>query len=177
MIIDESNAWGHTALGFVELFSNHHDEAVRRLERAIELSPNDANAHGFLSMTLALAGDYEGAVAQAHEAISLSPRDPFLAFWYNSRSAAAFAAERYEEAIDWSKKTAEENPRFPGAYRLLASAYGQLGRLEEAKVALERLLGLVPGITVATTREQVPWKNPGDRDRYLVGLRKAGLPE
>ena len=76
-----------------------------------------------------------------------------------------------------ARKTAEENPRFPGAYRILASAYGRLGRLEEAKVALEKLLGLVPGITVATTREQVPWKNPSDRDRYLDGLRKAGMPE
>jgi TolB-like protein len=177
VIIDESNAWGHTALGFVELFSNRHDEAVRRLERAIELSPNDANAHGYLSMTLALAGDYDGAVAQVNEAMRLSPRDPFLAFWYNSASAAAFARERYEEAVDWSRKTAEENPRFPGAYRLLTSAYGQLGRLEEAKVAREKLLRLAPGMTVATTREQVPWKNPDDRDRYLEGLRKAGLPE
>jgi TolB-like protein/cytochrome c-type biogenesis protein CcmH/NrfG len=177
VIIDESNAWGHTALGFVELFSNRHDEAVRRLERAIELSPNDANAHGYLSLTLALAGDYEGAVAQVHEAMRLSPRDPFLAFWYNSRSVAAFAAERYEDAVDWARKTAEENPRFPGAYRVLMSAYGQLGRLEEAKVALENLLRLAPGVTVAATREQVPWKKPDDRDRYLEGLRRAGLPE
>jgi TolB-like protein len=175
--IDESNAWGHTALGFVELFSNRHDEAIRRLEHAIELSPNDANAHGFLSMTLALAGDYDGAVAQVNEAMRLSPRDPFLALWYNSRSVAAFVGKRYEEAVVWAKKTNEENPRFPGAYRLLTSSCGQLGRLDEAKVAREKLLRLAPGMTIATTRKQVPWKNPDDRDRYLEGLRKAGLPE
>jgi len=35
----------------------------------------------------------------------------------------------------------------------------------------------MPGITVTATREQVPWKRLDDIERYLDGLRKAGLPE
>jgi TolB-like protein len=175
--IDENNAWGHIALGVVEAFSGHHDEAVARLERAVEISPNDPNAHGQLGFALALSGDSDGAVARLEEAVRLSPRDPFLAFWTMSRAVAAFAAERYDETVDWSRRTIEENPRFPGAYRLLTATYGQLGKVEEAKVALGELLRQMPGLTVAATRQQVPWKRPGDADRYLGGLRKAGLPE
>ena len=175
--IDENNAWGHIALGVVEAFSGRHDESVRRLERAVEISPNDPNAHGHLGFAFALAGDPDAAIVQLDEAERLSPRDPFLAYWYMSRAAAAYAAELYEEAIEWSRKTSEENPRFPGAYRILASACGQLGRIDEAKRALDELLRQMPGLTVTATRQQVPWKNPEHTERYLEGLRRAGLPE
>jgi hypothetical protein len=35
----------------------------------------------------------------------------------------------------------------------------------------------MPGLTVTATRQQIPWKNPEHAERYLDGLRKAGLPE
>ena len=175
--IDESNAWAHIALGMVELFARRHNEAIRRLERAIEISPNDPNAHGNLGFILSFAGEPEAASAQIEEARRLSPRDPFLAFWYTAQALAAFSAEHYEQAIEWSKKTIEENPSYPGAFRLLAASYGQIGDIERAETAVEEMLRLMPGITVTATREQVPWKKTDDAERYLEGLRKAGLPE
>ena len=90
---------------------------------------------------------------------------------------AAFSAGQYKEAVDWAKRTIEEKPRHPGAYRLLATSYAQLGEIEEAKVALEEMLRQMPGVTVTATRHQVPWKKCDDAERYLDGLRKAGLPE
>jgi TolB-like protein/Flp pilus assembly protein TadD len=175
--IDEGNAWAHIALGFVELFAGRHSESVRRLERASEISPNDPHAHGHLGFALSFSGESEAAIAQLEEAMRLSPRDPFLAFWYTARALAAFSAEKYDDAVEWGEKTIEENPRHPGAYRLLAASYAQLGHIEEAKVALEEMLLQMPGMTVAATRKQVPWKRADDAQRYLDGLRKAGLPE
>ena len=46
---------------------------MRRLERAIGISPNDPNAHGHLGFALALAGDSEKANSELEEAIRLSP--------------------------------------------------------------------------------------------------------
>lgn len=175
--IDDSNVWGHIALGFVELFAGHHDESVRRLERAIEISPNDPHARGHLGFTLSFSGESQAAAAQIEKAILLSPRDPFLSFWYTALALAAFSAEQYEDAVGWSKKTIEENPDHPGAYRLLATSYAQLGHAKEAQVALKKMLHQMPGITITATRQQVPWRKPDDALRYLDGLRKAGLPE
>jgi TolB-like protein/Flp pilus assembly protein TadD len=175
--IDENNAWGHIALGVVEAFLGHHDEAVRRLERAIEISPNDPNAHGQLGFALALSGDSNGAITRLEEAMRLSPRDPFLAFWIMSRAVAAYVAENHDETIQWCNKIIAENPRFPGAYRILAATYGELGETEQARMAIEELLRQMPGLTLAATREQVPWKMSEHAERYLDGLRKAGLPE
>ncbi len=175
--IDEANTWAHIALGFVELFAGRHSEAVRRLERAREISPNDPHAHGHLGFALSFSGEPQAAIARLEEAMRLSPRDPFLAIWYIAWALAAFSAERYEDAIEWANKTIEENPRYPGAYRVLAASFAQLDQIEQAKAALQQMLRQMPGMTVAATRQQVPWKKPNDAQRYLDGLRKAGLPE
>ena len=51
------------------------------------------------------------------------------------------------------------------------------GRDEEA-AAREKLQELQRHLTIAQLREDLPYfKNPEDLERYLEGLRKAGLPE
>jgi len=175
--IDEDNTWAHIALALVDLFAGRHGESMRRLERAIEISPNDPHAHGYLGFTLSFSGEPQAAMTHLETATRLSPRDPFLGFWYSARGLAAFSAEHYEDCVEWAKKTIEEKPRHPGAYRLLAASCARLGRTGEATAALEQMLRLMPGITITATRQQVPWKQPDDARRYLDGLRKAGLPE
>ena len=175
--IDDRDAWAHTALGMVDLISKRYDNAVRRLEKAIALNPNLANAYGGLGQALALAGEYNGAVTQINKAIRLSPRDPFMVYWFGHLGLASFVEERYEDACDWGSKAIQENPRFPGGHRLLASSYGQLGRVNEAATELKELLLLMPGMTADDVRRQVPFRKPRDMERYIDGLRKAGLKE
>jgi tetratricopeptide (TPR) repeat protein len=173
--IDDRDAWAHTALGLVDLISRRYDDALRRLKRAVQLNPSLANAYGALGQALALAGEYAPAVEQINKAIRLSPRDPFLVYWFGHLGLAAFAEERYDTACEWGTKILQENPRFPGGHRLLAASYGQLGRTKEAQTALEELLLLMPGMTIGDVRKQVPFKDPTHMERYLDGLRKAGL--
>lgn len=173
--IDDRDALAHTALGLVDLISRRYDDAIRRLERAIDLNPSLANAYGALGQALALAGEYDRAVTQINKAIRLSPRDPFMVYWFGHLGLAAFAEERYDEACEWGVKSIQENPQFPGGHRILAASYGQLGRMQEAQTALKELLVLMPGMTIDDVRKQVPFKKSGDMERYLDGLRKAGL--
>jgi hypothetical protein len=57
----------------------------------------------------------------------------------------------------------------------MAASYGQLGRIEEAQAALKEVLLLMPSMTMDDVRRQVPFKDPNHIERYLDGLRKAGL--
>ena len=57
----------------------------------------------------------------------------------------------------------------------MASSCGHLGRTKEAQAALKELLLLMPGMTIDDVRKQVPFKDSNDMERYLDGLRKAGL--
>jgi hypothetical protein len=52
-----------------------------------------------------------------------------------------------------------------------------LGRLDEAKAAVAKLLKLSPGRTLSRLRETVPIKDPARLAAILDGLSKAGLPE
>ncbi len=175
--IDNRDAWAHTALGLVDLISKRYDDAVCRLEKAIDLNPNMANAYGALGQALALAGEYEAAVTHINKAIRLSPHDPFAVYWVAHLGVAAFADGRYEDACYWGRKTIQQNPMFPGGHRLVAASCGQLGRTQEAANELKELLLLMPGMTADDVRKQVPFKRSSDMERYVEGLRKAGLKE
>ncbi len=173
--IDDRDAWAHTALGMVDLISRRYDDAIRRLKKAVELNPSLANAYGALGQALTLAGECAEAVEQINKAIRLSPRDPFLVYWFAHLGMAAFAEGNYDLAYQWAAKVIQENPSFPGGHRLMATICGQLGRMEEAKSGLKELLLLMPGMTIEDVRKQVPFKDPVHMERYLDGLRKAGL--
>jgi TolB-like protein/Flp pilus assembly protein TadD len=175
--LDDRDATAYTALGMANWFLRRFEDAIDRLETAIDLDPNNALAHGVLGGVLATAGRTDEAAEPLDTAMRLSPRDPFKFWWLHYRANADFVVERYDEAAEWARKSLQINPDFPSGHRMLASSYGGMGRIDEARVALDEFLRLVPGQTVETTRTQVPFKRPADLERYLDGLRKAGMPE
>ncbi|MBT6428207.1 MAG: hypothetical protein HOK30_11135 [Rhodospirillaceae bacterium] len=59
---------------------------------------------------------------------------------------------------------------------LTAVCRSQLGHLEAAQVSLQEWRETYPNMTIARIYKP-PFQNAGDLDRYLDGLRQAGLPE
>ena len=174
--LDNGAAMAHAQLGATRMLANQTDDAVRALERAIKLNPNLAFAHGWLGSVHAFAGEYVPAVESIRHAIHLSPRDPFKPYWLASQVIAAFYVEKYDEAIGLCHEILDETPDFPSAYRGLTACYGLLGREAEAEAALAELLRVEPQMTLARTR-MLPITNQEVLERYLDGLRRAGLPE
>ena len=84
---------------------------------------------------------------------------------------------RDEEALELVREAVERNSNFSGGRLLLAAILGQLGREEDANWEAEEILALKPDFSITSERQQVLYKRPQDLDRYLEGLRKAGLPE
>src|SRR5262249_32947658 len=154
-----------------EIFSGRHEEARRRLRRATDLDPNCALAHGYIGVSHAFAGETDAAMAHADDAIRLSPRDPLLNIWSVAKGWAALAAERYEEAIEFTIRAAESTPEFPDIYAVRAAAEGQLGRVDAGRAALAELLRRMPALTIADERLNRPFARAADRERFLAGLR------
>ena len=178
LALDDQDTLALRSIGLVHFFSKNHDVALSYYERAVAANPNEAENRALLGAALGVAGDYEAALEQFETAFRLSPRDVHIATWYNYLAVAAFVAGRDEEAVEWARKTVQANPQFPGGLRTLAASYGSLGRLTEAETAREKLQVLLPHLTIAQLRESLPYfKDPDDLERYLDGLRRAGLPE
>jgi TolB-like protein/class 3 adenylate cyclase/Flp pilus assembly protein TadD len=175
--LDDGDATAHTVLAIYEIFSGRHEEARRRLRRATDLDPNSALAHGYIGVSHAFAGETDAAMSDTDDAIRLSPRDPLLNIWYVVKGWAALAAERYEEAIEFTIRAAEAQSEFPDIYAVRAAAEGQLGRVDAGRSTLKELLRRMPALTIADERLNRPFARAGDRERFLAGLRQAGLPE
>ncbi len=143
---------------------------------AIDLNPNLAFAEGVLSMAYSQIGDYDNTLIHAQNAARLSPRDPARLLWNLARAAAAFATDRYEESLEWGKTLTEIAPDYPAGWRVRVAACSALDRAEEARTALDRLLGLAPRDSLRLIEAVHPYE-PELRARYIDCLRKAGMPE
>jgi len=165
------------SLGIVHFHARNHEAARGYFEQAAALNPDDAETRALLGSAQAVAGDYDGAVAQIEHAIRLSPRDAHIATWYNFLAIAAVVDGRDELAVTWAKKAVQANPQLPAGYRTLASCCGNLDRNDEAAAACRKLQELLPELTVGQLRARLPYfQKSKDLERYLDGLSKAGLP-
>ena len=158
-----------------DVFAGRHDDAIRRQRRAIELDPNSSFARGWLGAAYTFSGEADLAIQHAQEAMRLSPRDYLNVIWHITIAWAHLSAERFEEAADYARRGADWNSAFADAYGVLASASAHLGRMADARASLDVFISLIPG-SLADQITARPFRRPADRERYLTGLRKAGLP-
>ena len=126
---------------------------------------------------MACSGKGDEAAGPLNEAVRLSPRDQFNFLWFYLLGFATFLAGRYQEALEHAERSLRLNPSMPGPYRLRAACLSQLGRMQEARAALDEFLRIVPNATIASMRTQLPLKQAEDFERYAAALSRAGLPE
>ena len=69
------------------------------------------------------------------------------------------------------------NPQFVNGYKPLIAALGHLGELDEARPTSTSCWTLEPNFTVKQFGQAYPFKKDIDRERYMEGLRLAGVPE
>jgi adenylate cyclase len=174
---DEQNAAAHTSLGIHELFLGQHDDAIRRLRRAVDLDPNSAFARGYLGTAYAFGGECDPATQNLQEAMRLSPRDFLMVVWFTVSAWAYLSAGKFEQAAECGKRAIDCNPAFPDAHGTFAAASAHLGQLADARAGLDEFMRLMPGLTLEDERLIRPFRRLADRERFLDGLRKAGLLE
>jgi adenylate cyclase len=161
------------------LLSGDLEVGIALIDRALTLNPNSANAWRTSGLVRAFLGDTEPAIAHLGRSVRLSPLDTFA--WVGSLgfSYTHFTAGRYEEASAWCDKMLHQQPDFPPALRMKTATCGLLGRLDEGRVLVERVLAMTPDTTISSMRlyYSVFMKKPRCLEAFLDGLRKAGLPE
>jgi TolB-like protein len=173
--LDDCDPWGHIALGYAAMMERRTDESIAAFGRAVSLNPSSAAAHSHLSRGHAFAGQFRQAIAHGDEAIRLSPLDPEMALFLGAIAVAHFAAGHYEEAAHHTAEALRLRPGFQGAQRLHCAALAQAGRLAEARAFLAKVLEDQPGLSTGWVRANVPYQTEALMERFVGGLRKAGL--
>jgi adenylate cyclase len=171
--LDDRDACAHWAQSFIALYRRDHDTAISAVGRAIALNPSFAEAHLTMGEVLHYSGRSEEALTSFSRAITLDPYHPDL--FLHFQALANFQLGRYETAIDLLKRRLAENAGTDVSRVLLAACCGHLGRFEEARALWAEVMRINPDYSVEQRRKVLPYKDPGDFEAMVEGLRKAGL--
>jgi adenylate cyclase len=172
--LDAQEPVAHMGLGNILLWRREHDRAIAAFRRMIELEPNFAQGHGSTGMALMYAGRGEEAIAEIETAMRLDPHYPNMMLHFLAQ--AHFSLGRYEVAAKLLLDRIAGNPSTDASRMLLASCYGHLGKLDEARAAWKALLEVNPEFSPAQRERVLPYKNSADFQRIVDGLKQAGLP-
>ncbi|MCC8975350.1 adenylate/guanylate cyclase domain-containing protein [Bradyrhizobium brasilense] len=158
----------------VAVFSNDYDTAKELVDRAVMLNSNSARAWTHRGWTYRYLKQVDEALNSFERAMRLNPLDPLLYDTLTGIASALIVAEQDAEAAAQARKALALNPRYTSSYRCLAAALAHLGDDAGARAAASQLMATEPSFRIST------WANYGGQwqgDRFLEGLRKAGLPE
>lgn len=172
LALDDNDARCHYAMAYVALRSGEYDLAGHHHDRAHSLNPNDPDIAAGRANWLMHVGRLDEALEALDAAIE---RDPFPATWHwDVRGYVLFHLERYAEAINAFRSVRAQPFWIIG---MLAAAYGQADLPDDARRELKRYLELKPAATLASVADKIVYAKDAMRQRWLEGLRKAGLPQ
>ena len=175
LALDESNVHVHIALSSVYRRQRRFEDSVAAARRTIELDPNYADGYANLASVLNYYGQPKEALKAIGVATRLNPRNPF--FFRQIAGHAMFLLGRYKEAAAAFETALKRNPHFIRTRLILAATYAHLGRTEDAKWEVQEILTLAPAMSLDQERARGAYKNSAHLERYIEGLRKAGMPK
>jgi adenylate cyclase len=149
------------------------DNAILYGEKAIELNPNEAQAHFSLGMALRFAGRYEEANIKLETALRLAPLRPLN--YVNNLAWSCLGNKQYDKAILLWTETLERNPDYLFAYQGLTGAYELSGNHEKARWAAENVMRVNPKFSIDIEEKMFPLKDEASRKHLFEAYRSAGL--
>jgi adenylate cyclase len=158
------------------------EEGIAIVNRALAQNPNSADTLAITGMLHAYSGDTQMAMRHLEEVNRLSPLVR-INFWVFGFYLACFVDGDYKRVLDGTAQALREQPTNVTALRYRTVALALLGRLDEARRTVERLLAVSPDVTISRCRRHIevemknPFKRTGVVEAYYEGLRRAGLPE
>jgi adenylate cyclase len=170
--LDENDSRCHRILSAIYVQLREYDRAEFHSDKSIALNPNDALNCLYRGGMLRHIGRPEEGVAWVRKAIQ---QDPYHPNWYwNTLAFALHDGGRYAEALEAYSRMVQR-PSFYHAY--VAACHAELGQMEKAHEHATLALRAKPDFSVIAWGKRLPRKNDADLQKFLNGLRKAGLPE
>ncbi len=156
--------------GNLLISERRYEEALKALNKAIEISPKEGNALSRKGLALINLGRHEEALEVFNKAIELNPKNGFA---LSRKGAALGNLGRHEEALEVFNKAIELNPKNGFALLRKGTALGNLGRHEEALEVFNKAIELNPKNGFALLRKGTALINLGRHEEALEVFNKA----
>jgi tetratricopeptide (TPR) repeat protein len=146
-------------------------------DRSLRATPNSAFTLMRSSPTFSYIGNSVEARRRAEKALRLSPFDPHVFFTYSALALADYTEGDYDCAIEWSRRSATDNPGWTANLRVLAASLAAGGRIDEARQIGGTLRRLEPNFRVRPFCDAYAFAEEARRRLLATHLLLAGLPE
>jgi adenylate cyclase len=162
----------HRLFSQISAARGDHDKAMEHNARAIELNPNDGDLLATQAILLRNDGRFDEARQWINDAIRRSPQHPG---WYASVLAVIHYLEKDHEQAVAILNRVESLAIWD--HLVLAASYAQLGNDKKARQHAEEVVAINPAFSLSRFKSTIEFRKRADREHYLDGLTKAGLPE
>ena len=164
---------GYFALGNLMALTNEPEKGIELRRKAMELAPNSFNTVAGLAIRLSEANQEHEAVELFERAIRLSPKHPWwVEFGYGF---ALHLVGRKEESIETYLRGIKTGTKSTHLRVRLAAVYADLGRMDEAKAAIDDALAIDPQLTVDKYLKSYPLASAEQNAWYTDLLIRSGL--
>jgi adenylate cyclase len=173
--LDAHDPWALAAYGIALSTIGQHERALNQFRSALEHNPSFALAHTMYGLASVRAGQFEQAVEETAKALRMSPIDDFSGVYSAFYGLALLCSRRLEEALASLRKSVSVHREMPNHYNALISCCGHLGRLSEARAAIEHRNKIGPPLRAGTVLHNQ--RLHAHAAFFSEGLRKAGVPD
>jgi serine/threonine protein kinase/Flp pilus assembly protein TadD len=168
--LDDNLAAAHVALGAVKILEEWDWQgAGQQLRRAIEIEPNNVDAHNLYSYYLQAIGQADVAVDEMRRAHEIDP------VWHIPAGDLAFSfllARRYDEAIGYAQEYLKLNPKYTFMINILGRAYEEKGMMEQAIATFQQTLAIQPNSRYAKYSLGCIYAKLGRRSEALAIIKE-----
>jgi TolB-like protein/cytochrome c-type biogenesis protein CcmH/NrfG len=169
--LDPEDVRGRILLARSYIAYNRYAEAQTQIDRAIAINPNDADALAGRGNILVWLGKTDAAIETLEIARRIDPElNDYDSF---ALTLAYFLKKNYPAAIEQAELNLRRNPGAHFNRAVLAAAYAQAGKPEDAARVAEEIRRTDPTFDGAEFGNK--FLNAADLERLREGLRKAGL--
>ena len=172
--LNDEDPEAHVDFAVALAWLREHDRALAEARRSIALAPNFARGHLIVGRILTFSGDAAAAINAIDACMRFDPLYRDITLHYLAEARVSLG--QFDAAVATLKQRLERNPNAHTSLALLASCYGHLGRIAEARAAWAEVMRIAPNFSIEWQRRVLPYKNSSDFERCRVeGLRKANI--
>jgi tetratricopeptide (TPR) repeat protein len=174
--IDPNDADGQAILAWTTgVAEGPCPESWDRVSLALSINPSSVWANQAKGAHLLFSGRPAEARHMLSTALRLDPHGPTQGISLTQIAASYYFEGQYLQAQDAAQRAVSRRPGTSSmANRWLSASLGQLGRIDEARDVLQKLVKTSPESIDFYVRNRPPWFRPEDHERVVCGLRKAG---
>jgi DNA-binding SARP family transcriptional activator/Tfp pilus assembly protein PilF len=136
---DDRDPAAHWAMGRALWLRGDHEQSLRELDSAVDLSPNFALGHYTLSFVHCQSGDAAAAISYADRSHDLSPYDPMTFAMLGAKALAHARLGQYDEAAEWGIKATLRPNAHTHILAIAAECLALADRGDEARAFASRI--------------------------------------